>query len=128
MDAAITEGVKITVLSQFRPDISNIANQNFFFNYRVQIENNNQMAIQLLTRDWYVFDSLNDPNYISGEGVVGEQPIIQPSESFTYISGCELHSEIGYMRGFYTFLNLETQKRFRVYIPLFKLIYPPRLN
>jgi ApaG protein len=128
MDAAITEGVKITVLTQFRPDISNIANQNFFFNYRVQIENNNPMAIKLLTRDWYVFDSLNDPNYISGEGVVGEQPVIQPSESFTYISGCELQSEIGYMRGFYTFINLETKKKFRVYIPLFKLIYPPRLN
>jgi ApaG protein len=128
MDAAITEGVKITVLTQFRPDISKIVNQNFFFNYRVQIENNKQMPIQLLSRDWYVFDSLNEPNYISGEGVVGEQPVIQPSASFTYISGCELHSEIGYMRGFYTFLNLETQKKFRVYIPLFKLIYPPRLN
>jgi ApaG protein len=128
MDAAITQGVKITVQTQYRPDLSNLSNQNYFFNYRVQIENNNQVPIQLLSREWYIFDSLNEPNFISGEGVVGEQPILKSHENFTYVSGCELHSEIGYMKGYYTFINLENDKKFKVFIPVFNLIYPPRMN
>lgn len=128
MSTAITEGVKITVNTKFRPDLSQITDNQFFFNYQIKMENHNNFDIQLLNRDWYIFDSLNEPNFVSGHGVVGEQPILKPGQHFSYTSGCELFSEIGFMKGFYTFKNLNDGKLFQVYVPTFKLIYPPRLN
>ncbi len=128
MNTATTEGVKITVNTQFRPDLSQIAESQFFFNYRITIENNNEFDVQLLNRDWYIFDSLNEPNFVSGHGVVGEQPVLKPGQTFTYTSGCELFSEMGFMKGFYTFKNLKNGQLFQVFVPTFKLIYPPKLN
>ena len=128
MNTAITEGVQITVHTQFRHDLSHVANSQFFFNYRITIENQNDFNVQLLNRDWYIFDSLNDPDFVSGNGVVGEQPILKPGQQFTYTSGCELFSELGFMKGFYTFKNLRDGQLFQVFVPTFKLIYPPKLN
>lgn len=128
MSTAITEGVQITVNTQFRPDLSHVADSQFFFNYRITIENQNDFNVQLLNRDWYIFDSLNDPDFVSGNGVVGEQPILKPGQQFTYTSGCELFSELGFMKGFYTFKNLRDGQLFQVFVPTFKLIYPPKLN
>ncbi|MCT4560167.1 MAG: Co2+/Mg2+ efflux protein ApaG [Crocinitomicaceae bacterium] len=128
MVTAISEGVRITVNTQFRPDLSQLDLGHYFFNYRVEIENNNPFKIQLMHRDWYVFDSLNDASFVSGEGVIGEQPILLPGERFVYTSGAELSSEIGFMKGFYTFLNSGTETHFQVNVPTFQLISPPRLN
>ncbi len=128
MNTAITEGIRITVMSQFRPDLSQLGEAQYFFNYRIEIENKNSFAVQLMHRDWFVFDSLNHPQQISGEGVIGEQPVIQPGNNYHYISGCELSSEIGYMKGYYTFRSLLDNSTFQVFIPTFQLIYPQRLN
>lgn len=128
MNVAITEGIEIRVNVIFRPDLSQIENNSFFFNYEIFIENHNSFQVQLLHRNWYIFDSLNDANLVSGEGVVGEKPVLKPQESYTYMSGCELYSEIGYMKGFYTFRNLLTGQTFQVVIPKFQLFFPPRLN
>lgn len=128
MNVAITEGIEIRVKVTFRSDLSQIENESFFFNYEVFIENHNAFSVQLQHRNWYIFDSMNDANLVSGEGVVGEKPILKPQESYSYMSGCELFSEIGYMKGFYTFKNLETGKSFQVLIPKFHLVFPPRLN
>jgi ApaG protein len=127
-NTAITSGVRISVSTQFRPDLSDPLNSRFFFNYRVTIENENNFPVTLLHRDWYIFDSLNEADFVSGEGVVGEQPNISPEKKFTYISGCELHSEIGQMKGFYTFRNEMNGDLFQVHIPQFDLIYPAKLN
>jgi ApaG protein len=128
MYTAITEGVQITVHTQFRPDLSQIENNLFFFNYRIEIENLNSYKIQLIHRDWYIFDSLNDASFVSGEGVIGEQPTLRPDEKYIYTSGAELASEIGFMKGFYTFRNLGTDTNFQVFVPTFQLVSPPRLN
>jgi len=71
---------------------------------------------------------LNEPNFVSGEGVIGEQPVIQSGEQYSYTSGCELFSELGFMKGFYTFKNLKTGKLFQVNIPIFNLVYPAKMN
>jgi ApaG protein len=92
------------------------------------MQNLNPHKVQLLSRDWFIFDSLEEASYVSGEGVVGEQPILNPEQKYTYVSGCELNSEIGYMKGFYTFRNLTTGELFQVQIPKFDLIYPGKLN
>jgi ApaG protein len=128
MNTAISEGVRITVNTQYRPDLSRTEQGLYFFNYRIEIKNKNQFQIQLLHRDWYIFDSLNDANFVSGEGVIGEQPSLLPDEQFIYTSSVELNSEVGFMKGFYTFLNLGTEALFQVNVPTFQLITPPRLN
>ncbi len=128
MNTAITEGIEIIVEPFFRQDLSNVEIGAFFHNYHVIIENHNPFSVKLLHRDWYIFDSLSDANYVSGEGVIGEQPILKPNERFSYTSGCELMSEVGFMKGFYTFINLSSGKTFQVNIPIFTLMYPPKLN
>lgn len=128
MNTLITEGVQITVNTKFRPDLSNVVTGQYFFNYDISIENHNSFKIKLLNRDWYIFDSLSQPSFVSGAGVVGEQPILDPGKTYSYTSGCELFSEIGSMNGFYTFKNLQTGDLFQVMVPGFVLTHPPRLN
>ena len=128
MSTLTTSGIQISVLTQFRLDLSQITEAKFFYNYRIDIENMNSYDVQLLTRDWYIFDSLNDSRYISGAGVIGEQPIIKSGEKFTYTSGCDLTSEVGLMKGFYTFKNLIDDEFFQVFVPTFLLEYPGKQN
>lgn len=125
---SITEGVEVGVTTQFRADVSKAKEGSYFFNYRISIENRNSYPVKLIHRDWFIFDSLNAPVHVSGEGVVGQQPVLEAGESYSYTSGCELNSEIGAMHGFYTFMNQETGELFRVEIPTFDLIFPGRLN
>jgi ApaG protein len=128
MSTAITEGIQVSVRTHFRPDLSDLGLNRFFFNYRVEMVNHNPYPVQLLSRDWFIFDSLEDASYLTGEGVVGEQPVLDPGQRFSYMSGCELNSEIGSMHGFYTFRNLKSGDLLQVNIPLFHLYYPGKLN
>jgi ApaG protein len=128
MKTATTEGVQISVSIRFRSDLSDLFHNKYFFNYRIEIQNNNSFDIQLMHRDWFIFDSLEEVSFVSGDGVVGEQPILRPNQKYAYVSGCELSSEIGQMKGFYTFKRLENDSLFQVHIPQFDLIYPGKLN
>jgi ApaG protein len=128
MNTITTEGIKICVTTQFRADLSSVADNRFFYNYRIEMENNNENTVQLMHRDWYIFDSLHEPNFVSGKGVIGEQPILRPGQTYSYTSGCELRSEIGRMKGFYTFLNKSTGDLFQVFIPTFDLFHIGKLN
>jgi ApaG protein len=128
MHTATTEGVKISVSTLFRPDFSNIGESTFYYHYKIHIENRNNFPIKLLKRQWHIYDSLNPFRLVEGEGVIGNQPELQPGEIFTYTSGCDLHSEIGYMHGYYTFKNLLTGENFRVTVPQFDLVFPGKYN
>lgn len=128
MNTLITSGIRISVTTQFRQDHSSLAEFLFFFNYRIDILNENDFDVQLKSRQWYIFDSLNETTLVEGEGVVGETPIIKPGESYSYTSACQLHSEIGYMKGFYTFKNNNDNSLFLVTIPRFKLEFPGKMN
>lgn len=128
MDTLITSGVRISVSTQFRQDFSSLHDAVFFFNYRVDILNENEFEIQLQSRQWYIFDSLNEASFVEGEGVVGQTPLLKPGEKYTYTSACELRSEIGFMHGFYTFKNLSNGTLFQVTIPQFRLEFPGKMN
>jgi ApaG protein len=128
MSTLITSGVQISVATEFRSDLSDVHASEFFFNYHIEIQNMNHFDVQLLSRDWYIFDSLGSPRYVTGEGVIGEQPLLKPEESFKYTSGCDLHSELGMMKGFYTFKNVSDDSLFEVFVPTFLLEYPNKLN
>lgn len=123
-----TAGIKIRVEPGYRDDLTQIENRSFIFNYKVIVTNTNAFDVQLLHRDWYIFDSLNEIRIVSGEGVIGQQPILKPGETFEYSSGCDLNSELGFMKGYYTFKRMDDGELFRVTVPLFNLEYPAKLN
>jgi ApaG protein len=123
-----SSGVSISVSPKFKKELSSIEEGTFVFEYHITIENLNSDLVKLLSREWFIFDSLNEPYYVKGSGVVGEQPLLKYKQQHTYYSFCELKSEIGYMEGNYTFLNISTNQTFKVLIPRFQLIYPAKNN
>ena len=100
----------------------------YVFAYRITIENKTDDTIQLLNRQWFIFDSIGENSEVTGEGVIGNQPTLEPEELHQYVSGCHLKSEIGKMHGIYEFLNKGDGSTFKVSIPEFKLIAPLKLN
>ena len=128
MITGLTCGVKISVECLYRKDLSNVANNMYFFNYRIVIENMNTYSVQLMSRYWFIFDSLNPAKEVSGEGVVGEQPTLEPGQKHVYVSGCDLHSEVGYIRGHYIFERKDSSERFRVAVPKFELYAKNKLS
>ena len=128
MISKISEGVTVSVETFYQPEYSNPITGDFMFAYRITLENHNPFPVQLLRRHWYIFDSNSDPKEVEGEGVVGVQPVIEPSKKYQYMSGCNLKSEIGRMHGVYFMENYNTNKSFLINIPAFEMIVPFKLN
>jgi ApaG protein len=132
MSTTISQGVKISVTTIFRRDLSNADASEFFYNYVIEIENQNPFDVQLLNRHWKIVDSLRPTRLVEGPGVIGEQPKLTPGEVFSYSSGCDLESEIGFMIGKYEFAQFDALGKvsgtFFVDVPKFKLEFPPKLN
>lgn len=126
----VTEGVSITVETFYQPDQSNPINSEYLYAYRITIENLSSNPVQLISRHWYISDAFYGTQIreIEGEGVVGEQPILQPGESYQYISAANLRSDVGKMRGTYEMENLFNKSRFTVNIPEFQLTAPFKAN
>jgi ApaG protein len=117
----ITEGIKISVQSNFECSYFDGKGLRFGFNYFIEIENNNPHPVQLISRKWTILDALNENEIVKGEGVVGKQPIIQPFESYRYNSGCALQGPMGCMKGVYNMLRISDNHEFEVKIPNFRL-------
>ena len=114
MTEQVTKGIKISVKTEFEGTFYKNERINYAFSYEISIENLSGDTTQLLAREWTIMDSLNDTETITGEGVVGETPIILPGGSHSYKSGCILRSPNGSMKGFYpvsyTHLTLPTNR------------------
>lgn len=128
MVTAITDGVKVSVETIYQPEYSNPANEHFMFAYRIEISNLSDYPVQLMRRQWFIFDSNSSRREVEGEGVVGLQPIIEPGESHVYVSGCNLKTDMGSMQGKYLMKRLVDDAEFEVDIPEFQLIAPYKLN
>jgi len=124
----ITDGVKISVETQYQPEYSNPASEHYMFAYKINIENLGDYTVQLMRRHWDIFDSNGTRREVEGEGVVGLQPVIEPGESHEYISGCNLKTDMGSMKGEYQMLRLIDNTTFDAHIPEFYLIAPFKLN
>jgi ApaG protein len=98
------------------------------FTYRIGIENNSEFTIQLLKRQWQIFDAGFNQREVEGDGVVGQQPVLEPGQSPQYGSGCNLKSGIGKMVGNYLMERVVDGIKFQVKIPEFNLVAPQRLN
>ena len=124
MFTAITEGIKVSVSAQYQPEYSSAQRQHFVFTYRVRIENNSEHTMQLLRRHWYIHDAMGDQQEVEGEGVIGQQPVIEPGQSHQYVSGCNLKTPLGKMHGFYLMERLYDGTLMPVAIPEFTLAAP----
>ncbi len=128
MVSKISEGITISVETYFQPEYSNPVNSEFMFAYRITIENNNPFPVKLLRRHWHIYDSNGTSREVEGEGVVGVQPQISPGDSYQYVSGCNLRTEMGKMHGTYLIENINNKKTFSVAIPAFEMTTPFKLN
>lgn len=129
MISLITQGIKVSVETAFQDKYDlDLTQDEYFFSYRITINNASVDTVQLLRRHWFIFDSRCQYREVEGEGVVGAQPVLLPSESFEYTSGCALQSTIGKMHGYYVFKSLVSNKLFKVDIPAFSLVFPPLNN
>ncbi len=122
MVTAITKGIQVSVETTYQPDFSNPQQHHYVFTYKVRIDNKSNHTVQLLRRRWEIFDAAESRKIVEGEGVVGQQPILEPGESHTYVSGCNLKSGIGKMYGSFTLEKLRDGQLWEVVIPEFQLI------
>ncbi len=121
---AETNDVRVSVRAFFLPDRSNPAESQYFWAYRVRIENLGDSPVQLLKRTWSITDGAGRTQQVHGEGVIGQTPLLQPGEHFEYTSGTPLSTPSGFMRGFYHMVETATGRAFDVTIPPFSLDSP----
>jgi ApaG protein len=120
---ATTRGVRVSVQSEYAPDRSRPGQQQWFFLYTITITNEGEDTVQLLSRHWVITDGSGHAEEVKGPGVVGQQPVLAPSEAFTYTSGCPLGTPFGKMEGTYQMVS-RTGEFFDVAIAPFTLSEP----
>jgi ApaG protein len=125
--SATTRGVTVRVAVSFLPEQSEPAKGRWFWAYHIRIENGCERAIQLVCREWTIVDGRGGRHEVQGEGVVGEQPVIEPGGAFDYVSTCPLNTPSGYMEGRYHMIG-EDGNGFTVAIPRFPLTAPAVTN
>lgn len=118
-----TKAITITVEPNYLDDESEPDDFHFVWAYHITIENNGGETVQLLRRRWHITDSNGNVQEVRGEGVVGEQPILEPGESFEYTSGAPLSTPSGFMVGSYLMIS-ENGATFDVSVPAFSLDSP----
>jgi ApaG protein len=126
-NAATTDGVTVRVSVSYLPEQSEPERGRWFWAYHIRLENEGLETVQLLTRHWTITDGRGARHTVEGEGVVGEQPVIEPGASFDYVSGCPLATPSGAMHGNYRMVR-EDGAIFDVEIPRFSLFAPAVLN
>ena len=117
---AVTEDIRVEVLSQFSPENSRPAEGEWVFQYTVRITNLGVETVQLLSRHWVITDGFERVEEVRGPGVVGAQPVLAPGESFKYSSWCPLKTPTGVMRGEYQ-MSTTDGRRFDIEIAPFAL-------
>ena len=118
-----TDGITVMVSVSFLPEQSEPGRGRWFWAYQVRIENGAEAPVQLISREWQISDGRGGRHEVQGEGVVGEQPVIEPGAAFDYVSGCPLATPTGFMEGRYHLIAADG-RGFAVAIPRFPLVAP----
>lgn len=119
----ITRDVSVSVRPFFLDEQSSPDRNHYVWAYRVNIHNRGTDTVQLLNRHWRITDKFGRLQEVKGPGVVGEQPVLKPGESFEYTSGCPLETPSGIMVGTYE-MSTTGGEKFMVDIPAFSLDSP----
>jgi len=123
MYEATTRAVRVTAEPAFSPERSDEDANQFVWTYTITIANEGDRPVQVMTRYWRITDAQGRTQEVRGPGVVGQQPIIAPGESFRYTSACPLTTSSGFMSGSYRCVD-EDGRAFDVDIPAFSLDSP----
>jgi ApaG protein len=121
--AETTDTFTVRVAVNYMAEQSEPGKSRWFWAYHIRIENDGEMAAQLLTRHWEISDARGALQMVDGEGVVGDQPVIKPGASYDYVSGCPLTTSTGAMQGSFQMIG-EDGVRFDIAVPHFHLIAP----
>jgi len=130
MYIAITNDIQVTALPDFLLERSDPAQNRYFWSYTIEIANLGRVRVQLLSRHWVIIDANGRREEVRGDGVVGEQPVLEPGETFRYVSGCPLATPSGMMQGSYRMVT-DAGETFEIEVPAFSLDSPlsrPTLN
>ncbi len=127
MSNTVTQGVRVNVESRYSEEQSTPLANRYVFTYTVRISNEGAVTAQLKSRHWIITDGNGVTEEVRGEGVVGNQPVLQPGKSFEYTSYCVLKTPHGSMRGSYEMVR-EDGSRFQANITAFSLTVPNALN
>lgn len=127
---AETNEIWVSVMPVYIDERSSPADGRYFWAYRISIQNRGKKTVKLVSRYWHIVDGEGREEEVRGEGVVGEQPVLRPGESYEYTSGCPLTTPSGFMQGHYVMVDTRG-RRLEVRIPPFPLDLPdakPSLN
>jgi len=125
--SALSHGIRVEVESFYVQERSDPSNDIYFFAYRIVIHNQGEAPARLISRHWIITDSLGRVEEVRGDGVVGEQPRIEPNGQFEYTSFCPLNTQTGSMRGTYRMVR-DDGTDFEADIAEFRLLVPHALN
>ncbi|MFS1701681.1 Co2+/Mg2+ efflux protein ApaG [Aestuariibacter sp. GS-14] len=126
-ESVLAEQVTVQVVTRHLPEHLPSDSDKFAFAYQITISNHNSCAVTLTHRYWLVTDANGKQIEVSGEGVIGKQPTINPGESFQYTSGSVLDTKVGTMQGYYE-MKTDQGEQFRVPIAPFRLALPNIIN
>ncbi|HHJ34536.1 MAG TPA: Co2+/Mg2+ efflux protein ApaG [Gammaproteobacteria bacterium] len=119
--------IEVKVQPAYIAEQSDPSNNHYVFSYTVTIRNNGSMPAKLLTRHWVITDGDGQIQEVRGDGVIGEQPLLQPGEGFQYTSGTFMNTPFGTMHGSYQMVS-GTGEKFDANIPAFQLSAPNTLH
>jgi ApaG protein len=119
-----TRNIRVSVRAFYLADQSEPERSHYVWAYRVSIQNDGRQTVQLLKRTWQITDGQGRTQQVQGEGVVGEQPVLEAGQAFEYTSGTPLTTPSGFMRGAYHMVMPATGEVFDVAIPAFSLDSP----
>lgn len=120
---AITRHIRVHVTARYVPGQSQPFQNLWFFSYTVEITNEGPETVQLVSRHWIITDANSEIEEVRGQGVVGQQPVLEPGDSFEYTSQCRLKTSTGTMHGTYQMLTGDAEQ-FDVEIAPFVLSEP----
>jgi ApaG protein len=124
MYEAETAGLVVRVEPQFLPEESDPDANRFMWAYTIEIENRSPETVKLVSRYWRIMDENGLTQEVRGAGVVGQQPVLEPGESFRYTSGCPLGAPSGVMVGAYSMQRVDNGDAFEIAVPAFPLDSP----
>ena len=127
MYRALTRDIEVTVEPYYLEEQSDPDDSRYVWGYRIIIANHSGLAIRLMTRYWHITDENGQVDEVSGPGVIGEQPLLNPGDTYEYSSGCPLDTPSGVMFGHYS-MEAEGGETFDVAIPAFSLDSPGLLR
>ncbi len=121
---ATTRDILVSVQPTYLADQSQPDDSRFVWAYRVEITNTGADTVQLMRRTWCITDASGRATKVDGPGVVGEQPVLEPGDTFEYTSGTPLDTPSGFMQGSYLMVSTVTGETFDIAIPAFSLDSP----